>query len=146
MEQYIPKSAVVAEIERKHNQEVQWMERQGYNDYNQGLRDGYANILSSINTLETKDIDSESLDEKAIAKYLYEKKGYPITLNGNLPSYEETMKDANQYMIYKKEQLIKKMTTWLNNCFITHDEYGVISTQFDTEEEMFEDFKKYIEG
>ena len=27
----------------------------------------------------------ENPDEKMIAKYLYEKKGYPIDLNGNLP-------------------------------------------------------------
>ena len=26
-----------------------------------------------------------------IAKYLYEKKGYPIDMNGNLPSFDETM-------------------------------------------------------
>jgi hypothetical protein len=59
MGKYIPKSALVAEIKRRHNQEVQWMERQGYTEYHQGLRDGYTNILSFINTLETKEVDIE---------------------------------------------------------------------------------------
>ena len=42
--------------------------------------------------------------------------------------------------------LIERAAIWFNMCFNTHDEYGVISTQFDTEEEMFEDFKNYIKG
>ncbi len=59
MEQYISKDAVVAEIERIRNQEVQWMNRQGYTEYHQGLRDGYANILSFLNALEVKEVDLE---------------------------------------------------------------------------------------
>ncbi len=59
MAQYIDKAVLLAEIERKHNQEVQWMERQGYTDYNMGLRDGYANVLSFLDTLEVKEVDLE---------------------------------------------------------------------------------------
>ena len=55
--EYIDKAAVVAEIERSHNQEIQWMKRQGYTEYHQSLRDSYANILSFINTLEVKGVD-----------------------------------------------------------------------------------------
>lgn len=57
MAQYIDKYTVVAEIERKRNQEVQWMNRQGYTDYNMGLRDGYADILSFLNTIKVKEVD-----------------------------------------------------------------------------------------
>lgn len=48
--------------------------------------------------------------EKAIAKYLSEKKGYPIDLNSNIPSFEETMKDLKQYDDYKRKQWIKSQT------------------------------------
>lgn len=46
----------------------------------------------------------------------------------------------------RTDAFIEKAAIWLNLCFITHDEYGVISTQFDTEEEMLEDFKNYMKG
>lgn len=52
MTQYIDKDAVVKKIERMRNQEVQWMNRQGYTDYHLGLRDGYANILSFLESLK----------------------------------------------------------------------------------------------
>lgn len=55
----IDKSALVTEIERKRNQEVQWMDRQGYTEYHLGLRDGYADILSFLDSLEVKEVDLE---------------------------------------------------------------------------------------
>ena len=55
----IDKSAVIAEIERKYNQEVQWMKRQGYNEYHQGLKDGYSDILSFLDALKVKEVDLE---------------------------------------------------------------------------------------
>ena len=57
---------------------------------------------------------------------------------------EKRKEDDIEYV--RTDAFMEKATIWLNNCFITHDEYGVISTQFDTEEEMFEDFKNYIKG
>lgn len=47
----------------------------------------------------------EHPDEQMIAKYLYEKKGYPIDLNGHLPSFDETMKDIEKYNKYKEDKL-----------------------------------------
>jgi hypothetical protein len=44
----------------------------------------------------------------------------------------------------EREYLMKKIAIWLDNNFITHDEYGVMSYQFDTVEEMIEDFKKEV--
>lgn len=55
----------------------------------------------------------ENPDERMIAKYLYEKKGYPIDLNGNTPSFEETMKDVEQYNKYKEDKFIDKVCEWL---------------------------------
>lgn len=52
--------------------------------------------------------------------------------------------DSVEYV--RKDAFIEKAAVWFNNYFITHDEYDVISKQFDTGEEMFEDFKKYMEG
>jgi uncharacterized protein (DUF2164 family) len=57
----IDKDAVVAKIERKHNKEVEWMERQGFTEYHQGLRDGYANILSCLDTIKVKEVDLEKI-------------------------------------------------------------------------------------
>lgn len=51
--------------------------------------------------------------KKMIAKYLYEKKGYPIDLNGNIPSFEETMKDVEKYNKYKEDKFIEKACKWL---------------------------------
>lgn len=88
----------------------------------------------------------ENPDEKMIAKYLCEKKGYPIDLNGNIPSFYETMKDAEKYLKYKQDKFIEKAIIWLNNNFMAHDEHGVISHSFETEEEMLDVFKNYIKG
>lgn len=59
----------------------------------------------------------ENPDERMIAKYLYEKKGYPIDLNGNLPSFEETMKDVEKYNKYKEDKLIDRAAEWLKEKF-----------------------------
>ncbi len=143
MTPYIDKSALVVEIKKrlKHNGISAELDRSAFMA---GREKEDEDILALLDTFEVKEAESESLDEKAIAKYLHEKKGYPISLNGNLPSFEETMKDAKQYMIYNKEQFIKKAAIWFNDYFASHDDYGVISPLFDNKEEMFEDFKKYM--
>lgn len=47
--------------------------------------------------------------DKVIAKYLYENKGYAIDLNGDIPSFEETMKDVERYINYKIGKLWHKV-------------------------------------
>ena len=59
--------------------------------------------------------------------------------------YKGREKDADVEYI-RTDAFIEKALIWLNASFITHDEYGVISYSFDTEEEMFEDFKSYMKG
>ena len=71
----IDKSAVIAEIERKYNQEVQWMKRQGYNEmstineYHQGLKDGYSDILSFLDALKVKGVDLDNEIEEVKHNY-----------------------------------------------------------------------------
>lgn len=83
----------------------------------------------------------EHPDEQMIAKYLYEKKGYPIDLNGNLPSFEETMKDVVQYDNYKKKQWVDKACEWLKDR-VEHDsiDYPMAS------EHLVDEFKEYMEN
>lgn len=68
----IDKDAVMAEIERKCNNEVQWMQRQGYTDYNMGLRDAYVDILSYIESLEVKEVDLDNEKDAYICNHFSE--------------------------------------------------------------------------
>lgn len=43
--------------------------------------------------------------EKVIAKYLHENKGYPITPNGNVPSFEELMSQWHQPIVDEKKEI-----------------------------------------
>lgn len=83
-------------------------------------------------------------DEKRIAKYLYEKKGYPIDLNGNIPLFDETMKDVEKYLKYNNDQFIEKACTWLKD----RAERFVVSTPvcYYDYKHAVEDFKTYMKG
>lgn len=50
-------------------------------------------------------------------KDLYENKGYPIDLNGNIVPYDEALKNIELYNNHMKEQLIDKACEWLNNFY-----------------------------
>lgn len=91
--------------------------------------------------IEGAEWSDENPDEKMIVKYLYEKKGYPIDLNGNLVSYEETMESANRYINYKKEKFIEKARKWFER---QYEWYGKLGRHCEMKE--FEDFVKYMEG
>ena len=52
--------------------------------------------------------------------------------------------DTTEYT--QTDAFIDKAAIWFNNNFIANDEYGVISDSFDTKEEMFKDFIKYMKG
>jgi hypothetical protein len=66
VEQYINKSALVAEIEKKYNKEEDWMNKQGYTDYHIGLREAYKDLRDLVDTLEVKEVDLE----KELSTYL----------------------------------------------------------------------------
>ena len=71
MKHLIDKDALVAKIKRKRNQEVQWMDRQGYTEYHLGLRDGYADILSFLDSLEVKEVDLKKEIDKELDRNWY---------------------------------------------------------------------------
>jgi hypothetical protein len=83
-----------------------------------------------------------------IAKYLYENKGYPIDLNGNLPSFEETMKDVELYNEHKKRKLIDKACDFIRKNF-KNDYQGkgepVVRTYYSFVESIIEDLTKAME-
>ena len=43
-------------------------------------------------------------NSKTITEYLYKEKGYPISLNGDIPTYEEVVKHVQAYNNYKMRQ------------------------------------------
>ena len=90
----------------------------------------------------------ENLDERMIAKYLYEKKGYPIDLNGHLPSFDETMKDVEKYNAYKEDKFIEKACEFLMKTVwdVTYEDLEGNSTQHYDKMEFIEAFKNYMKG
>ena len=78
--------------------------------YSGGINDKYYNFLEGCSWADSHP------SEASIAKYLYEKKGYPISFNGNIPSFEETMKvamkDIKQYDDYKRKQWMDSHPQW----------------------------------
>ena len=90
----------------------------------------------------------ENPNERMIAKYLYEKKGYPIDLNGHLPSFEETMKDVEKYNKYKEDKLIEKARELLARMVweVTYEDLEGNSVQHYDKMEFIEDFCKAMKG
>ena len=43
-------------------------------------------------------------NSRTITEYLYKEKGYPISLNGDIPTYEEVVKHVQAYNNYKMRQ------------------------------------------
>ena len=74
---------------------------------------------------------------QAIAGYLYKEKGYPISLNGEIPTFEETMKDVQIYNDYKEKQWIEKACNWLR------EQKEMIGVSF--QEDFIERFKQAME-
>ena len=66
MEQYIKKSVLVAEIERRIKTNKECMLGLRNLDYYQGNVDALNNILSLIDTLEVKEVDLEKEIEKCL--------------------------------------------------------------------------------
>ena len=79
MEQYIPKSALVAEIENLENTYKKCPTR---NSYEEGLKDGrligYKDALYKINTLEVKEGDLEKHLKEDIEDMLFDLNGVAV--------------------------------------------------------------------
>lgn len=109
--------AKLEEMKAKYNFERENEDNPNHSDGWGMFYSGFFTCLKEISffldTLEVKEVSSENPDEQMIARYLYEKKGYPIDLNGNIPSFEETMKDVEKYNKYKEDKFIEKACNWL---------------------------------
>ena len=73
---------------------------------------------------------------KTIAEYLYKEKGYPISLNGDIPTYEEVVKHVQTYNNYKMRQRIEKACDGLG---VTDAEPNLKSLWHDASEEPQDD-------
>ena len=84
MTQYISKSALVAEIERRKQVAFGWMET-APNDAIEAEIELCDNILSFIDTLEVKDVDLDKEIKEVQHKYktIDEYEGYPCTMYAN---------------------------------------------------------------
>jgi hypothetical protein len=82
----------------------------------------------------------EYIRKDALVKYLYEEKGYPITLNGELVHWDELTKSLTEYNEWKKDDFIKKACNWLLNNLKNY------STNALGVENLIEDFKDYMKG
>lgn len=116
---------------------------QAVNNYKNHFPDGFINEYVYVDGAEWAD---ENPDERMIAKYLYEKKGYPIDLNGHLPIFDEVMKDVEKYNKYKENKFSKKVENFLE---MLGDGFTIIDNityaNYD-KEQLIEDFRKYTKG
>ena len=72
MTQYIDKSTLVAEIEKRINKEIQSSATDSILGYSQGCVDSMRNVLSLIDTLEVKEVDWEKEFEKCCENYIFD--------------------------------------------------------------------------
>lgn len=100
-------------------------------DYQVGVRDGVR-------------LADKNPRPQTIAEYLYKEKGYPISLNGEIPTFEETMKDVQIYNAYKEGQWIKKACKWLLD---NAGKYMVVcgGGYWFNDVELVKDLRKYLE-
>lgn len=65
---------------------------------------------------------------------------------GEFDDYWSIYQNNDSIEYIRKDAFVEKIAIWFNNNFMVHDEYRVISDSFDTKEEMFDDFVKFIES
>jgi hypothetical protein len=77
--------------------------------------------------------------DKMVSKYASTKEtdSNSMPLNCQIRAYRQGINDVLSLIGNKAD-------IWFNNYFMVHDEYGIMTNQFDTKEEMIEDFKNYI--
>ncbi len=78
--------------------------------------------------------DVEYIRKDALVKYLYEEKGYPISLNGELVHWDELTKHLAEYYNWRKNVFIENVIKYLYD-----NDKGFILTEKD-----IEDFRKYL--
>lgn len=101
-------------------------------DYQVGVRDGVR--LADKNPCP-----------QTIAEYLYKEKGYPISLNGEIPTFEEIMKDVQTYNDYKAKQWLEKACKWLEQHQEDYDMYDSWRGDYVNFKSLIIDFRKAME-
>ena len=97
----------------------------------------------------TDDSKIEYIRKDALVKYLYEEKGYPITLNGELVHWDELNKHLAEYIKLKNDAFIEKAEDFIRRkiCdYIVHYNYGPNNDMENmyVDSRFFDDFKNYI--
>lgn len=81
----------------------------------------------------------EYIRKDALVKYLYEEKGYPITLNGELVHWDELTKHLAEYYNWRKNVFIEEAWNWIEDNLLS-------SNQQDKSLLYYEQFKNYMKG
>ena len=84
----------------------------------------------------------ENPHSQYIAEYLYKEKGYPISLNGEIPTFEETMKDVQTYNYYKAKQWLEKACKWLEQHQEDYNMYDAWRGDYVNFKSLIIDFRK----
>ncbi len=93
--------------------------------------------------------DVEYIRKDALVKYLYEEKGYPITLNGELLHWDELNKHLAEYNKWKKDAFIEKAREFLDGCIPNYInlKHANVDTFMDIDNERFiKDFINHMKG
>ena len=96
-------------------------------------------VADAIAWLKKQGESDKNPNSKTISEYLYKQKGYPISLNGEIPTFEETIKAVQEYNACEEKQLIEKACEWLRE----QKEMIGISFQEDFIERFKMEMKKY---
>ena len=110
--------------------------------------DAFSEVMNGMNRNHAFEEGAKWADQNPnlqnTADCLYNEKGYPISLNGEIPTFEEAMKDAQIYNAYKEGQWIKRACKWLLD---NAGKYMVVcgGGYWFNDVELVKDFKKYLE-
>ena len=83
-------------------------------------------------------------DKQSIVKYLREL-GYTVTLNGDVITRDQEIKDMEQYVKYQKEKLIEKACEWLKENADKYIWYDTNDFDCGMIDEFVANFKKVME-
>lgn len=101
--------------------------------------------LPKLNGVLDKD-SVEYIRKDALVRYLYEEKGYPITLNGELLHWDELNKHLAEYNKWKKDAFIDESCVKLKKLMYDNLMFQGRLHREEVIDNFVEDFKKYMEG
>lgn len=111
--------------------------------------DAFSEVMNGMNRNHAFEEGAKWADKnprpQTIAEYLYKEKGYPISLNGEIPTFEETMKDVQTYNDYKAKQWLEKACKWLEQHQEDYDDYDAWKGDYVNFTSLIIDFRKAME-